>query len=296
MLGGYDLFQVGPRDFVPAEFYQFDFDAIATAVAQGVIVVTAATNGNNDLDDPRFARRFDRSVRDSGAVMVGATDGSTAARASYSNHGSRCDVSGWGGDLVTLGYGNLFFPGGDRRQSYVDRYAGTSSAASLVAGVAAMLSNIAMRQLGRVLTPGEIRRLLRDHASPADRSVGPRPDLAAVLRSLGLPDGLELASGEVPVGGRIDVRASGPADATSFVFASLSVGSFDGGWNRDLHLGANGLAFLAALPLSGGTANLRVPLPNDPALADLEIVLQAFRVDPGASVPHVSSSAVVWLR
>ncbi len=79
----YDLAMVKMEDFVPAEYARLDFDAILTAVTQGVIVVEAAGNGDNDLDDPRFSLRFDRSSRDSGAIMVAATEGAQMVRASY---------------------------------------------------------------------------------------------------------------------------------------------------------------------------------------------------------------------
>ena len=62
----------GQFGYLPMEWNQANFDAIQHATAQGVIVVEAAGNGSQNLDDPLYEGRFDRNVRDSGAIMAGA--------------------------------------------------------------------------------------------------------------------------------------------------------------------------------------------------------------------------------
>ena len=58
----------------PVEWQQATFDAISLATAQGISVVEAAGNGAVQLDAPDCLGLFDRNVRDSGAIIVGAGD------------------------------------------------------------------------------------------------------------------------------------------------------------------------------------------------------------------------------
>jgi hypothetical protein len=86
---------VGPLgNFVPPEWDQAEFDAISIATAAGIIVVEPTGNGGENLDDPAFGGAFDRAVRDSGALLVGAgadlyyTDQSDRSRLDFSTYGS----------------------------------------------------------------------------------------------------------------------------------------------------------------------------------------------------------------
>ena len=88
--------------WVPVEESQGDFDAIRNATARGVVVVEAAANGGQDLDDPFFRGRFDRAVRDSGAILVGAGMPYTGQVQGFSNHGRRVDVQGWGSNHIAV--------------------------------------------------------------------------------------------------------------------------------------------------------------------------------------------------
>ena len=57
---------------IAMEYWQADFDAIQLATSRGIHVVEAAGNGAVNLDHAIYERRFDRTLRDSGAIMVGA--------------------------------------------------------------------------------------------------------------------------------------------------------------------------------------------------------------------------------
>ena len=50
----------------------------------------------------------------------------------FSNYGSRVDLSGWGFDVVTTGYGDL--QSGHRDEWYTEIFGGTSGATPIVAG------------------------------------------------------------------------------------------------------------------------------------------------------------------
>jgi len=147
----------------PVEWDQSVFDAIATATANGFTVVQAAGNGNVDLDQPACLQRFNRGVRDSGAIIVGAgapaVDSNPRSRLSFSDYGDRVDVQGWGSGVATTGYGDLFAPGGDPTRAYTENFSGTSSASPIVAGAVASIQGIAKDRFGVPLLPFYIREV-----------------------------------------------------------------------------------------------------------------------------------------
>ena len=151
----------------------------------GVIVVEAAGNGSVNLDQPGCNRLFDRSYRDSGAIIVGAGDPGQHARLSFSSYGSRVDVQGWGGSVTTAGYGAAFDPG-DIRQRYTHSFGGTSSASPIVTGAVLALQG-ALKARGLALaTPAEIRETLVVTGTPqtGTEHIGPLPDIRAALDRL----------------------------------------------------------------------------------------------------------------
>lgn len=191
-----ELQGAGPRHrWLPMEFWDDVYDVIAAATARGVIIVEAAGNGDEDLGHAAYGGKFDRSVRDSGAIMVGA--GAPArpgfvdrSRLSFSNYGRRVDLQGWGWSVATLDYGDLQDCGANARK-YTDRFNGTSSASPLVAGAALLLESVAKTR-GNVLAPKQVRELLTTTGSPQTdgphgtkaKNIGPRPDLAKALIAL----------------------------------------------------------------------------------------------------------------
>ena len=183
--------------FGPLEWVQTVFDAIQTAVASGFVVVEAAGNGGVDLDQDGCDDKFDRSVRDSGAIIVGAggpPGGSDRQRLSFSSYGSRVDLQGWGSGVTTTGYGGRYVNPDDTTNFdfwYTGTFNGTSSASPIVTGAAADVQGIAMSELGAPMTSSAISTLLVNTGSPqlgdTSQKIGPRPDLRqAIIELLGL--------------------------------------------------------------------------------------------------------------
>jgi hypothetical protein len=224
-----ELHAPGPNSFgngsqfgyVPMEFWQDNFDAIRALTDLGIIVVEAAGNGQQDLDDPVYLGLFDRQVRDSGAIMVGASDGSATWPAWFTNHGSRVDLSGWGEDVVTCGYGDL--QEGEETAWYTERFAGTSSASPIVVGAVAALQGTVESAWGFSLDAPLARTLLRQTgtAMSGDQQIGPRPDVVAAWelvgqQGIGMIDGtvVETGSGAPVAGARVRLLPDGPLAIT----------------------------------------------------------------------------------
>ncbi|HEX2120505.1 MAG TPA: S8 family serine peptidase, partial [Thermoanaerobaculia bacterium] len=191
----------GQRGFIAVEWWPDDLAAIQFAVAKGVIVVEAAGNGFENLDDPIYSVRpagfpanwvnpFKRNPVDSGAIVVGAgappsgNFGADRSRLDFSNWGALVDAQGWGREVVTCGYGDL--QGGQSEDLwYTKQFSGTSSASPIVVGAAACVQGW-LRAAGRpLLTPAQMRSRLRSTGSPqqngpngpATQRIGNRPNL-----------------------------------------------------------------------------------------------------------------------
>jgi serine protease len=181
--------------FGPSEWISSVFDAIKVATANGFVVVEAAGNGGIDLDQSGCDNLFNRSVRDSGAIIVGGGNqpeiGNDRERSTVSSYGSRVDLQGWAGGVTSTGYGTIYWNEDDPYNPdfwYTDYFNGTSSAAPMVAGAVANLQGIALKTFGRPLTPNQIRTLLVRTGSPqlgnTDEHIGPRPDLFQAIADL----------------------------------------------------------------------------------------------------------------
>ena len=188
---------------LPTEVDPLDLEAIRLATALGIIVIEAAGNGNQDLDqwtDSAGKRQLDpanAAFIDSGAIMVGSAEEAVTGappghrRYASSNHGRRVDCYAWGDKVVTTGYGDLNLGAGSIA-GYTGDFEETSAASAIVAGAAAIVQSKYKADTGDVVTPGEMRTLLSDPAlnTPQDGGttdpIGVMPDLKNVIEE-GLP-------------------------------------------------------------------------------------------------------------
>lgn len=181
----------GQQGLVPTEWINSVYDTYLIAVGNGIHIMETTGNGGEDLDDPIYNTGHAPFLpeNDCGAVMVGA-GGSPASSdrqiLSFSNYGSRVDVQGWGNNIVTTGYGDLYAAEG-ANGNYTETFGGSSGAGPIATSAGVMVSGIYTEQTGGVLlTPEELRSLLIATGSPqlppgALEHIGPRPDVDGAL-------------------------------------------------------------------------------------------------------------------
>jgi hypothetical protein len=195
--------------YLPMSYWPDDLTAIQYAVGRGVIVVEAAGDGAEHLDDTVYAgpgpgfrphrpNPFLRDGLDSRSILVGAgappggRRGPDRSHLRFSNWGTAVDAQGWGRDVATtggLGGGaDETRPGADEDAWYTDAFAGTSAAAPMVAGALACVQGV-LRAEGRTpLDPAQARAALRETGSPQQAAkdgslqrIGNRPDIGQLI-------------------------------------------------------------------------------------------------------------------
>jgi len=205
------------RGATPMEWLQVNFDAIWTSCwSLGVVCIEAGANGSQNLDASHWDGVFDREVRDSGAIMVGAGTPTGRVAEWFTNYGSRMDVHAWGSEIVTTGYGDL--QGGAETAWYTAQFGGTSGASPMITGSSLCLQGIHKAAYGVPMTPSELRQVLNEtgiaHLDPSSE-IGPRPDLEAavdqVLGTTGVTpgtraSGLQLTSAMTPFDTSTEIR------------------------------------------------------------------------------------------
>lgn len=192
----------GAAPYVPIEVYPQVRAAIRAAVDRGIVVVEPAGNSGGDiaellaaastpapwLADPGHEAASGALVVAGGGAGLDESGTPDLRRVAGSNHGARVDLQGYGGGVVTSGYGDQpWSPPGDA--GYTACFDGTSSAAATVAGAVAALQGAAIAERGVPLTPAQVRDLLVATGTPqadpvADGTIGPRPDVAAAVAAL----------------------------------------------------------------------------------------------------------------
>lgn len=214
-----EIHRAGPRfnyqvrtdqqGYIAIEWWPDDFAAIQYATQRGILVVEAAGNGRENLDDAIYETRppgfpadwsnpFNRANRDSGAIIVGAgapppgthnaDHGPDRSRLDFSNYGSCIDAQGWGREVTTTSYGDLQ-GGASRDLWYTDRFSGTSSASPVVVGALGCVQGVLRARSQTLLTPSSARQRLRTTGSPQQdaparpsaQRIGNRPNLRELV-------------------------------------------------------------------------------------------------------------------
>ncbi len=279
----------GQFGYIAIEWWPDDFDAIRYAGSKGVLVVEAAGNGGQNLDDPIYDRRpsgfptswknpFDPVNPSSGAVIVGAglppadTHGrnfqpgsgdvyADRGRCYFSNYGARVDAQGWGWEVTSTGYGDLQ-GGADRNQWYTDQFSGTSSASPIVVGSLACVQGVLRAKGDALLTPARAREVLRATGSPQQE--GPAFTFIGNMTGSGYPQNHPVRQRTERIGNRPNLRQLIPAVFKHEVgtYSLLMISGYSGG-------GGNQIGFIYFYEPSGkyigyaGIIKDGTPLPDN---------------------------------
>lgn len=174
----------GPKgDYILVEYWDEIFVELKAATDKGIHCVAAAGNGGSNLDHPIYKNLLNRTVRDSGCIVVGAAKIGENSRLDFSNYGVGVDAFGYGRLVPATGYGDLFNSGVNG--TYTGRFSGTSSATPIVAGAVALVSSIAIEQ-GKTISPKRMRNALRttgiDQGGDTSGNIGKFPSIGNLLK------------------------------------------------------------------------------------------------------------------
>jgi len=136
--------------------------AIQEAVNAGVVVVAAAGNSDEVLDDNNFMTPASFAPTISGMISVGSLDDIDGTRSSFSNCGtSVVEIGAPGAHDSTSSTGGLWstFP-----NNLYARLMGTSMASPVVAGAAALVIGVKKTQ-SLSHTPAQVETILESHAT-----------------------------------------------------------------------------------------------------------------------------------
>ena len=192
---------------VPTECNIIDFWTIKLATILGIIVVEAAGNGGNNLDNlshfgftNNTLNKSSLDYLDSGAIMVGAcSDSVPHTRMGFSNFGSRIDCCSWGNwSVTTTGYGDAGGVDGGK-SSYTNSFSGTSSASPIIVGVILLIQSYSKNYCGKTIDPDTMREILRNSlngtpiytsssGTTIENLIGRQPNLKKILSNFNCPD------------------------------------------------------------------------------------------------------------
>jgi hypothetical protein len=185
---------VGPNggtNYVPVEWIQSAFDATVLLTSMGVNVIYTGGNGNQDLDGPEYLGRFDRDVRDSGSIIVGAGSSTDHSRLGFSVYGSRVDLQGWGHNITTTGSNGNLQGGTDPANvniRYTRSFGGTSGAGPIVTSAVAAIQSYVKATGQEPWSAARIADVLKatgtSQGGDTSQHIGPLPNLEAALKQI----------------------------------------------------------------------------------------------------------------
>ena len=196
--------QTGGKDgqYCPAEYDSVIWDLTKAATDSGIIIIAAAGNGNQNLDDPFYATYNARG--NSGAIIVGAgSPNTTHSKLSFSTYGNRVDVQGWGSNVLAAGYGSYQKYDNDNNRTY-NYFSGTSSATPVVASAATLIQSYYHQATGQYLSPAAMKNLLISTGIPqggtlAGQKIGPFPNVKNAILQLESNSFLKTKKTEIPL-------------------------------------------------------------------------------------------------
>lgn len=192
----------GSSGYVPVEWYGDTYPsaqttnsvylAIVNAVSNGIHVVEAGGNGSYNTDGMTWTTNSGAIIVGAGGAYIGGTfPNGDLQKLSFSSYGTRFDLQGWGENVVTTGYGDLYSSEGVNNY-FTSTFNGTSSASPIVAGALACAEGYYLANVSTTPpTPAYMRTHLSTYSTaqvtPPSGNIGPRPDINAAINSFPPP-------------------------------------------------------------------------------------------------------------
>ncbi|MGB2990078.1 MAG: FG-GAP-like repeat-containing protein [Candidatus Zixiibacteriota bacterium] len=187
-------------DYIPIEWwlnyspnpqsYNGVYAAIENAVANGINVVEAGGNGYVNTDHLTWHGNSGAIIVGAGGVYTGGTwPQGDLQKLNFSSFGRRFDLQGWGENVTTTGYGDLYSAQG-YNYWYRKNFDGTSSASPIVAGAVACCVGYWKANISaNPPSPHYLRTVLINtgtpQVGPQSGWIGPRPDLRDAIVAFG---------------------------------------------------------------------------------------------------------------
>ncbi|MFH1653106.1 MAG: S8 family serine peptidase, partial [Pseudomonadota bacterium] len=198
-----------PCEVVPDEMKYYQ-----TLAAMGITVVEGAGNSSLDIGDPsqytgKWSVWINPTTQDSGAILVGASEGANMQKAAFSNYSSRLDAYSWGSGIVTTSYPygdastSPFYwkgangppsqdPVNDKHKFYTNRFGGTSGATAIVGGAVTLAQSRFMQLAGngrmRYIMPKKMRELVRQSGDSqkdtTGENIGVQPKMDKLIKAV----------------------------------------------------------------------------------------------------------------
>jgi len=166
------------------------YAAIVNAVSNGINVVEAGGNGYVNTNYLTWYGNSGAIIVGAGGVYLwGTWPQGDLAKLDFSSFGRRFDLQGWGENVTTTGYGNLYSAQG-YNYWYRKNFDGTSSASPIVAGAVACCVGYWKANISAIPpSPHYLRAVLINTGTPQVAPwvgwIGPRPDLRDAFTAFG---------------------------------------------------------------------------------------------------------------
>jgi hypothetical protein len=223
-------------DYIPVEWWQnyspnpqsynAVYAAIENAVANGINVVEAGGNGYTNTNSLTWYGNSGAIIVGAGGVYTGGTwPQGDLQKLDFSSFGRRYDLQGWGENVTTTGYGNLYSAEGFNYW-YRRDFDGTSSASPVVAGAVACCVGYWKANISsNPPSPQYLRTVLINtgtpQVGPQTGWIGPRPDLQGAITAFNAE--------------WVDLTYPPLGEDTSYS-ATVAWGDYDGDGDLDVYL------------------------------------------------------------